>query len=281
MTIRPDASFSGFAERYGPRALILGGSEGIGAAFAERLAVAGVDLTLVARSARALDETASAIKRNQGVDVETIELDLTCVDIEKRAGEIIAARDYGLVIYNAGATHGVGLFLDQSVDHALNLVRLNCAAPIAFAHHGLAAMQSRGRGGFLLVSSMSGMVGSGYVATYAASKSFEIILAEGLHWELARDGVDVTCAVATLTDTPAMQRSGMVEVDGLIPMDASVFVRGALGALGTAPVWYAVGDTIVDAMRAAPREAATAHASAMAAQLWGIAANAPPCEQGN
>ncbi|QGP79424.1 SDR family NAD(P)-dependent oxidoreductase [Sphingobium sp. CAP-1] len=262
-----------FADRYGPRALILGGSEGIGAAFAEGLAAAGLDLTLVARSAQALEETAAAIRRSHGVDVEMIQLDLTRADIEARAGEIVAARDYGLIIYNAGATHGVGLFLDQPVDHALNLVRLNCAAPIAFAHHGLAAMRSRGRGGLLIVSSMSGMVGSGYVAAYAASKSFEIVLAEGLHWELARDGVDVTCAVATLTDTPAMRRSGMVEIEGLVPMDAGAFAMNALDALGTAPVWYAVGEAVVEAMRAAPRTAATAHASAMSAQLWGMDAD--------
>ena len=258
------------ADRYGPRALILGGSEGIGAQFADLLAGAGLDLTLVARSAGALNETADRIRRAHGVDVDIIELDLTAPDIPSKANEIIAARDYGLVIYNAGATHGVNLFLDQPVERALNLVALNCASPVAFAHAALAKMREKGRGGLILVSSMSGLVGSGYVVTYAASKSFEIVLAEGLHWELQRDGIDILCAVASLTDTPAMQRSGMVEIEGLVPMDARTFASGAIGALGSAPVWYAVGDAAVEGLRSMPRPAVTANASAMSAQLWGI-----------
>jgi short-subunit dehydrogenase len=134
-------------ERYGPRALILGGSEGIGAEFADLLAGAGLDLTLVARSAGALNETAARIRDAHGVEVDVIELDLTAPDIPSKAGDIIAARDFGLVIYNAGATHSVNLFLDQPVDRALNLVALNCASPVAFAHAALGKMREKGRGG--------------------------------------------------------------------------------------------------------------------------------------
>ncbi|WP_176502351.1 SDR family NAD(P)-dependent oxidoreductase [Novosphingobium sp. Chol11] len=266
----PTSLPTAFLSRYGPRALILGGSEGIGLAFANQLAAAGFHLTLAARSAATLEQAAEAIRSDYQVDVQAISLDLTSAGIEVRAREIIAGGEYGLVVYNAGATHGVGLFLDQPADRALNLVRLNCTTPTAFAHHALAAMRARRRGGLILVSSMSGLVGSGYVAAYAAAKSFEIVLAEGLHWELARDGVDVMCAVATLTDTPAMRRSGMVEVEGLTPMEAGDFADGALRALGTAPVWYAAGDAAVSAVRSTPRPAATAQASLTSAQLWGI-----------
>lgn len=116
---------------------------------------------------------------------------------------------------------------------------------------------------------MSGLVGSGYVATYAASKSFEIVLAEGLHWELQREGVDILCAVASLTNTPAMRRSGMMEIEGLTPMDARTFSLGAIEALGTTPVWYAVGNNAEEGIRTQPRALATANASANSARLGG------------
>lgn len=254
---------SSFADRYGPRALILGGSEAIGAAFADMLAAAGLDLTLVARSAGPLEAKAASLRKRHGIAVDCRQIDLTAKDLLQTATELVTSREFGLVIYNAGATHGVGLYLDNPLDHALNLIQLNCDGPAIFSHLALAAMRERGRGGLILVSSMSALVGSGYVAAYAATKSFEMILAEGLNWELRRAGVDVMCAVATLTDTPAMHRSGMAADTGTTAMTAQEVARGALANLGQTPVWYASGEAAVEAMRDIPRSTLTNNASIM------------------
>jgi len=260
-----------FLNRYGKRALILGGSEGIGASFAELLAGYGLDLTLVARNGAALAKTAAELTARYKVKVDVRSLDLTDPGVEAEAAALLDAQEYGLVIYNAGATHGVGLFLDAPVERALNLVRLNCVGPVVFAHRALGQMRARGRGGLILVSSMSAMAGAGYVATYAATKSFEIILAESLNWELAQDGVDVLCVVAGLTDTPAMARSGMVgDYAGMTAMQAGDVAAGGLAALGRQAVWYAVGDAAVEAMRKSPRAALTDAMSRSSAALWGI-----------
>lgn len=261
-----------FLERYGPRALILGGSEGIGAAFADRLAAQGFELTLVSRSTPKLDVVASDLRARYGTDVVTHALDLTSPEAIGRAGEIVGGSEFGLVIYNAGAAHGVGLFLDQPLQRALDLVALNCTTTTAFAHHALAPMRARGKGGLILVSSMSGLVGAGYVAAYGASKAFEITLCEGLHWEMARDGVDVMCAVASLTDTPAMARSGMImDADAnYTPMTSDDVARGALASLGKQAVWFAAGDAAATAIRSAPRETMIDAMSRTSARLWGI-----------
>ena len=119
---------------------------------------------------------------------------------------------------------------------------------------------------------MSGLCGSGLVATYAAAKAFEIALCEGLHWELAREGIDVLCAVAGLTDTPAMRRSGLsftaAAAAGYVAMDAAEVARGALAQLGQAAVWYAVGQATADAMRVLPRAQLTEAMSAGSAALY-------------
>ena len=262
---------SNFVKRYGPRALILGGSEGIGAGFAELLAARGLDLTLIARNSEPLQRTATDLAARYPVNIDVRSLDLTDPGIEEHAAAILDAHEYGLVIYNAGATHGVGLFLESPVEKALNLVRLNCIGPVVFAHRALGQMRARGRGGLILLSSMSAMAGAGYVATYAATKSFEIILAEGLHWELGREGVDVLCVVAGLTDTPAMARSGMVsDHAGITAMNSNDVAAGGLAQLGRAPVWYAVGDANAAAMRQLKRVDLTDAMSRSSAALWGI-----------
>lgn len=261
-----------FALRYGPAALVIGGSEGIGRAFAASLAGRGLDLVLVARRAAPLAQAADELRTAYGIAVTTYARDITAPGIERFAAELCAAHDIGLVVCNAGATHGVGWFLDQPLDKALQLVRLNCLAPVTLAHVALARRRGRA-GGLIMVSSMSGLCGSGLVATYAAAKAFEITLCEGLHWELAREGLDVLCAVAGLTDTPAMRASGLsfeaAAAGGFTAMEPAAVADGALAHLGRVPVWYAVGEGPVTAMRALPRAQLTQSMSAASAALYG------------
>ncbi|HEU0196729.1 MAG TPA: SDR family NAD(P)-dependent oxidoreductase [Nevskiaceae bacterium] len=258
--------------RYGPRALILGGSEGIGAGFAERLASQGFDLTLVARTQVTLDAKAAELREHHAVQVDTEGLDLARPEAVERVAAVIDRHAFDLVIYNAGATHGAGLFLDRPLQHALELVALDCATPVAVAHRALQPMRVRGRGGFILVSSMSGLVGAGYVAAYAAAKAFEIALAQGLYWEMKRSGVDVLCAVATLTDTPAMARSGVIlHADSRYPpMAPDAVAYGALEHLGRGPLWYAVGEDVARTLMAQPQREAIDQMSRASAALYGI-----------
>jgi short-subunit dehydrogenase len=268
-------NISGIAGKYGPVALVLGGSEGIGRQFAEALAAAGLNLVLVARSLGPLEAAAAQIRTEHGVQVTTCAYDLTAAEAGAFADDLLAAHDVGLIICNAGATHGVGPFLEQPLEKALNLVRLNCLVPVTFAHKALSRRRARGGAGLILVSSMSGLCGSGLVATYAAAKAFEIALAEGLHWELGREGIDVLCAVAGLTDTPAMRRSGLsfsaAAQKGYVAMDAAVVARGALEQLGRTAVWYAVGEASAQALRQLPRAQLTVAMSEASAVMYNVA----------
>ena len=260
------------AARYGPCALILGGSEGIGAAFAQRLAAAGFALILVARTREPLEVTASALRDAHGVEIATASIDLSAADAVERVMAAVGSRTIGLVIANAGATHGVGRFLDQSEDKAQALLRLNAVTTVGVLHRLLAPMRARRRGGAILLSSTSALAGSGLTAVYAASKAFVLSLAEGLHRELAADGIDILCVVAGLTATPAMARSGILErnVSGYAAMAADEVANQALAALGTRPVWYAAGDEAVAAMRAMPRTDLVERMTQGASALFGV-----------
>ena len=266
-----------FAERYGPRALICGASEGIGAAFARALAARGLDLTLVARRQGPLEDLAAALVRDHGVACSTALIDLATPPAGAALADLWRAHDHGLLVCNAGAAHGAGLFDRNPLARELALVHLNCLTPTAIVHHALQTMVPRRRGGIVLVSSMSGLAGSGHVATYAAAKSFGITLAEGLHWENAGRGVDVLCAIASLTDTPAMHRSGMdmAALPGFVPMASEAVAEGALAHLGRQAVWSAAGEAAIEAARTSPRAEWVDRGSRMAAALWGMDQDPP------
>ena len=85
----------------GKRALVTGGSKGIGKAVAEVLAGEGCDLILVARDARALEETAQTIRAKNQVNVQVIAADLSSDDAVKSVARQVGAVD--ILVNNAGA----------------------------------------------------------------------------------------------------------------------------------------------------------------------------------
>lgn len=256
-------------ERYGPWAVVLGGSEGIGAAFARQLGADGVNVVLVARNPGPLRATADNV-RATGVDVRTISLDLTA---DGAIDEIAGATDdleVGLVVYNAGAVHAGDEFLDLPVDFALNLVRLNCVGPVQVSHHFGSTMAERGRGGILFVGSMSGVCGAARTVGYSASKAFVQVWAEGLWAELAPRGVDVVALIAGATRTPAMARSGAL-VERFDPMEPDDVAREGLEHLTDGPVWVPSRlRGFFDQLGQMPRDEAVNTMTAGGRMIWGL-----------
>jgi short-subunit dehydrogenase len=89
--------------KYGPWAVIAGGSEGVGAEFARMLAEDGFNLVLVARKPGPLEQIAGQC-RDLGAQVSALSLDLLDVDGVSQIVAATAGLDVGLLIYNAGAS---------------------------------------------------------------------------------------------------------------------------------------------------------------------------------
>lgn len=266
-----DIDAAGFAARYGPWAVVLGGSEGIGESFATRLAAMGINLVLVARRTGPLEETATRLRGS--VEVRTAAIDLTAEDMGDRLAALTADLDIGLVVYNAGATHGIPAFLDDTVEDRLMLVRLNCIGPVRVAHHFGARLAARGRGGMIFLTSMSSVAGAARVVTYSATKAFDLVFAEGLWAELRPHGVDVLALVAGATHTPAMSSSGArIGSDEFPGMDPDEVAAEGLAHLGDGPTWVA-GDTnraTYDLLRTLPRAEVVTAMSEATRSLYGL-----------
>lgn len=223
-------------ERYGPWALLVGGSEGIGEHLARKLGAAGIHLVLVARKAAPLQATAQAVREAAGVDVRTLTLDIAAPDLLGRIRAVTDGLEIGLVVHNVGGGQGSGPFVEGSLEAALSPVLTNPIAQVKLAHHYGGLMAQRGRGGLLFIGSMAGNVGSYHFATYSAAKAFTQIFSEALWAELEPKGVDVLTLVIGATDTPARQRSGVIDA-GEMPVASPEYVaQQALDHLPHGPV---------------------------------------------
>jgi NAD(P)-dependent dehydrogenase (short-subunit alcohol dehydrogenase family) len=173
--------------------LITGGTRGIGAATALRLARDGHDLVLgYTRDDRAAEETRLAVE-DAGVRCSAVRVDLTEPSGVDRLFE--AAGPVTGVVNNAGATLHLGPLAETPPDVIAATVDLNLTAALLVARAAVRAMGTSygGSGGVLVnVSSGAATLGSpGEYVQYAAAKAGVDALTLGLAQEVAGDGVRV------------------------------------------------------------------------------------------
>lgn len=193
----------GFAERYGPWAVIAGASEGTGRAFARKIAAKGVHCILIARREAPLRALADEIHAESGVACVVAPIDLAAPDAHTRIVAAVGDREVGLYISNAGSDPNGSRFLDRGVGAWTDLVNRNVTTTMQCCHHFGSLMRARKGGGLLLVGSGACYGGSSFLAVYAGSKAFEMCLAEGLWAELRPYNIDVLYFALNTTDTPA------------------------------------------------------------------------------
>jgi short-subunit dehydrogenase len=219
-------------QRFGPWALVTGASSGIGAEFARQLAQHKFNLVLVARRKQRLDALAEGLRRDSKIQTKVIAVDLARPDFLHLILAEADAIEIGLLVNNAG--FGLtGRFIEHEMDRELDLLNVNCRAPMLLSHVFARQMAKRKRGGIIMVSSVSGYVSTPYEASYSASKVYELFLAEALRYELKNDGVEVLALCPGVTQTEFHELAGSPPVAA---MAAGPVVRAALRKLGKKPV---------------------------------------------
>jgi short-subunit dehydrogenase len=222
-----------FRRRYGRFALIAGASVGLGEAFARELAKRGLDLILLARKPEPLAELAESLRAAHGIEVRTLAVDLARPDLASVVRALIAGVEVGLVVYNAAAS-AIGPFLSHSADEHVRVIDVNCRGPVVLSHLLAGPMVERGRGGIVLMTSTAGSQGGPNLSTYAASKAFNLLLAEALWDELAAAGIDVVACRAGATRTPGYAASK--PRPSRVPLlDPGFVAAKTLAALGRGP----------------------------------------------
>lgn len=207
--------------------IITGGTRGIGAATAARLARDGHDLVLgYARDDDAAAETARRVEE-AGVRCLTVAADITTdAGIKALFGAAAGLGQVTGLVNNAGATFLIAPLADTPVDVVRRSVDLNLTAALLCAREA-ARVMSRSRGGaggvVVNVSSGAATIGSpGEYVHYAATKAGIDALTLGLGTELAPDGVRVVGVapghIRTRMHADAGEPGRLERVAPLIPM---------------------------------------------------------------
>lgn len=189
------------------RALVTGGTSGLGLEFARALASRGAPLVLVARDPERLDRTAEQLRWRFGVEVETLRADVG--DPQDLARVVTRLTDRQTPVHTLVNNAGFGLHVPLTAEDTEPHQRGLDVMVRAVLELGAAAgrtMRTRGHGTIVNVGSVSGLVPMG---SYSAIKSWVNTYAESLAIELAGTGVRVTGLLPGWVRTEFHGRAGV------------------------------------------------------------------------
>jgi 3-oxoacyl-[acyl-carrier protein] reductase len=185
-----------------PRALVTGGSRGIGAACAVRLAEEGWDVAVHYHSGAEEAEEVARRVRGAGGRAVTLQADLgdapDCEDLVARTVEDLGGLDS--VIANAGVYDRAHLD-DLPPERWARTISVNLSGSFHVVRAAVPHLRASEAGTVVLMSSQLARLGSAHGAHYAASKTAIEGLTKALALELGPHGVRVNCVAPGMTRT--------------------------------------------------------------------------------
>jgi short-subunit dehydrogenase len=179
----------------GKWALITGASAGIGLALAAQLAAGGANLILTARRRDRLETLRGRLSEHHGVQIEVFPADLTQPEAAECLFEFTETKRVAVDLLANNAGFGMyGRFHRSDRTRQLAMVQVNIASVVSLTHLFLPGMIARRGGDILIVASTAGFQGVPYLATYSATKAFDLLFAEALAEEVRGYGIQV-CAL--------------------------------------------------------------------------------------
>ncbi len=182
--------------------VIVGGSRGLGLVIAREFASERAHLVLVARDAEELEHARFDLE-SRGAQVVTCVCDIrNRKEVHDTVERIAAERGTIDVLINNAGIMQVGPLLHMTVDDFENAMATHFWGPLFATLAVLPHMRRGGARRIVNISSIGGRIAVPHLAPYSASKFALTGLSEGLHAELAREGIRVT------TVSPGLMRTG-------------------------------------------------------------------------
>lgn len=189
-------------------AIVTGASSGIGLELARLAARDGYDLLVVADTP--LVDAAAAL-RGEGVEVQSVETDLSTIEGVDRLLAAAGGRRVDLLCANAG--HGLGGgFLDQEVSEWRHVIDTNITGTVYLLQKVLRQMRDAGEGKVLITGSIAGWIPGSFQAVYNGTKAFVDNFAAAIRNELKEvKGITITTLLPGPVETEFFERAGMMD----------------------------------------------------------------------
>ena len=200
------------------RALIIGGSKGIGREIAVRLAKDGYEVFVSGRNEEQLENGVIAECREMNIGIGKLLFDITDPQEVKRQYELVFGENTpDIVIYNAGC-NADNLFAFMDDKEWTKVLHTNVDGFYNTVQPLVADMIARKFGRIIVISSVSGQTGQTGQVNYSAAKAALIGAAKALAREVARKNVLVNVVAPGVIDTDMVKDLPKEHVLPLIPL---------------------------------------------------------------
>ncbi|MCA8879369.1 MAG: SDR family oxidoreductase [Rhodobacteraceae bacterium] len=191
----------------GRRAVVTGGSKGIGRAIARAFAREGADVVLVARSPAEVEEAADAIEAEFGTRALSVAADVaTSEGCEAVIGASAEAGGADILINNAG-TGSNETILDAADEKWLAYWNLHVMAAVRLGRGLAPQMQGRGGGTILNNASICAVQPLWYEPIYNTTKAALMMLSKCMATEFVPMGIRVNTVNPGLIRTPDWEKT--------------------------------------------------------------------------
>lgn len=224
----------------GKKALITGGSRGIGRATALELAKQGVELGLIARTEESFDSIRKELT-DLGASFVTATADVSQESEVQQAVSMIEDKLGGIdILINNAGVGARGSFLELATNEWKKVLDTNVMGIVYVTKAVLPGMIEKNKGDIINISSMSGLKGTEGSSAYSASKFAVIGMSESLMQEVRRHNIRVSVLTPSLVDTEFtrgrdseprdpnkfMQAEDIAEhIVGLLQLEQRIFIK--------------------------------------------------------